>query len=372
MESSKTQLDLVLKGSGYDIEKEIKAFDESKAGVKGLVDSGIVKIPPFFVVPENVVSSEPTPAHLQIPVIDLKDAHGDPARHEKVIQEIRSALEIWGFFQVVNHGVSKDIMEGMVEGVRGFHEEKNEVKKEYYTRDVKKKVTYTSNTLIHKTKAADWKDTLYFRMAPDSPHPEELPVVCRETTIKYTAYIRGLGDTLLKLVSEALGLNPDHLIEFGCDKGLKIMCHYYPPCPEPNRTLGSKSHTDPDFLTILMQDHIGGLQVFHRNQWIDVPPIPGAFVINGGDLLQIIVSGQLISNGKFKSAEHRVLANHIGPRISVASFFAIYDRICGPIKELLSDENPAVYKEVPLMEYIAQYMWKEQDGGMTTLDRFRL
>jgi hypothetical protein len=56
----------------------------------------------------------------------------------------------------------------------------------------------------------------------------------------------------------------------------------------------------------------------------------------------------------------------------VASFFAIYDRICGPIKELLSDENPPLYKEVPLMEYITQYMWKEQDGGMTTLDRFRL
>lgn len=128
---------------------------------------------------KKVVSSQPTPAHLQIPVIDLEDIRDDPVRHEKVIKEIRSALEIWGLFQVVNHGVSKDITEGMIEGVKGFHEEKNEVKREYYTRDVKKKVTYTSNTLIHKTKAADWKDTLYFRMAPDSPRPEELPVVCR-------------------------------------------------------------------------------------------------------------------------------------------------------------------------------------------------
>jgi isopenicillin N synthase-like dioxygenase len=34
------------------------------------------------------------------------------------------ASETWGFFQVVNHGISKNVMEGMVEGVKGFHEEK--------------------------------------------------------------------------------------------------------------------------------------------------------------------------------------------------------------------------------------------------------
>ncbi|KAK8682203.1 hypothetical protein V6N13_054596 [Hibiscus sabdariffa] len=60
---------------------------------------------------------------------------------------------------------------------------------------------------------------------------------------------------------------------------------------------------------------IGGLQVLYEDQWIDVPPVPGALVVNIGDMLQ------LITNDKFKSVEHRVLANTEGPRVSVASFF---------------------------------------------------
>lgn len=59
-------------------------------------------------------------------------------------------------------------------------------------------------------------------------------------------------------------------------------------------------------------------------------------------------------------------ANHIVPRISVASFLAVYDWICAPLKELISDENP-LYKEVPLKDYIVQYRWKERDGGISTL-----
>ena len=37
--------------SDYDRAKEVKEFDETKAGVKGLVDSGVVKIPRFFIHP---------------------------------------------------------------------------------------------------------------------------------------------------------------------------------------------------------------------------------------------------------------------------------------------------------------------------------
>ncbi|XP_031377238.1 1-aminocyclopropane-1-carboxylate oxidase homolog 11-like [Punica granatum] len=100
-----------------------------------------------------------------------------------------------------------------------------------------------------------------------------------------------------------------------CAQGCTFVCHYYPPCPEPELTLGAWSHSDPWFLTLLHQDQGGGLQVLHNRQWVPVRPIPGSLIVNVGDFLQII------SNRRFISDEHRVAADSIGPRISTAYFF---------------------------------------------------
>ncbi|KAL0368419.1 UNVERIFIED_CONTAM: 1-aminocyclopropane-1-carboxylate oxidase1 [Sesamum calycinum] len=355
----------------YDRKSELQAFEDTKAGVKGLVDAGVTKLPRIFIhPPENLRDiKNPTETHFDIPLIDLDGVDEDAGTREKIVDRVREASETWGFFQIVNHGVPVSILEEILDGVRRFNEQDTEIKKQFYSRDVTKKVTFNSNFDLFSSPAANWRDTIYCVIAPNPPQPEELPTVCREIMIEYSKQVMRLGRCLFKLLSESLGLSPDHLIEMECADSLAIIGHYYPPCPEPDLTLGIMKHSDSNFMTVLLQDNLGGLQVQHQKQWVDVPPRPGALIVNIGDLFQ------LVSNDKFKSVEHRALASNSGPRISVASFFGRdsgpSSKAYAPIKELLSEDEPPKYRPTTPKEYTDFFRAKGLDGTSALL-HFRL
>lgn len=92
---------------------------------------------------------------------------------------------------------------------------------------------------------------------------------------------------LLDAISESLGLEPDFLNNALGKHGQHMAINYYPRCPNPELTYGLPSHTDPNALTVLLQEHISGLQVLNNGSWIAVHPIPNSFVVNIGDQIQV-------------------------------------------------------------------------------------
>jgi hypothetical protein len=152
----------------YDRAKEVKRFDDSKVGVKGLVDSGITTIPRLFVHPPETLSdlkpgSEArTGPDVVIPTIDLSGVDSD-ARRSVIVDEIRRASSSYGFFQIVNHGVPLGVLDRTMASIKGFHEQPTEMKERFYRRDIGTGVSYLSNVDLYSSKAASWRYAIGYR-----------------------------------------------------------------------------------------------------------------------------------------------------------------------------------------------------------------
>lgn len=165
----------------YDRISELKAFDETKAGVKGLVDTGITQIPRIFFNPPDPFdkNSNPNTPQFNLPIIDLENINKDAKKRNELVDKVREASETWGFFQVINHGIPVKVLEEMIDGVRKFFEQDTEVKKQWYSRDTAKMVRYNSNYDLFSSPVANWRDSIGFVWAPEAPNPEEVPLPCR-------------------------------------------------------------------------------------------------------------------------------------------------------------------------------------------------
>lgn len=127
-----------------------------------------------------------------------------------------------------------------------------------------------------------------------------------------------------------------------------LQLNSYPACPDPDRAMGLAAHTDSTLLTILYQNNTSGLQVNpDGNGWVTVDPVPGALVINIGDLLHIL------SNGLYPSVLHRAVVNRAHHRLSVAYLYGPPSNVeISPLSKLVDADNPPLYRPVTWSEYI--------------------
>lgn len=106
----------------------------------------------------------------------------------------------------------------------------------------------------------------------------------------YAERTRYLFLTLVEAILESLGLGieeEEDILKGFQDGSQMIVANYYPPCPEPELTLGIPPHSDYGFLTLLLQDEVEGLQIQHQAQWVTVRPVPNTFVVNLGDHMEV-------------------------------------------------------------------------------------
>ncbi|KAJ8484010.1 hypothetical protein OPV22_016495 [Ensete ventricosum] len=284
-----------------------------------------------------------------IPVVDLSK----PGSAEALV----GACEELGFFKVVNHGVPVEFAQRLeAEAIKFFALPQQDKEKS----GPPNPFGYGNKT-IGLNGDVGWVEYLLFAItsAPLSytsmPFLEE-PSACsfRSALKEYLLAVRKLASDLLRLMAEGLKIEPrDSLsrLVMGEQSDEIFRLNHYPKCPmleKLNCSLtGFGEHTDPQIISVLRSNTSTGLQISLKDgSWVAVPPDQESFFINVGDSLQVL------TNGRFRSVRHRVLANGLKSRVSMISFFGPppAERIA-PLPQLMGEGEQSKYREFTWGEY---------------------
>ncbi|CAH8354016.1 unnamed protein product [Eruca vesicaria subsp. sativa] len=317
---------------------------------------------------------------LQVPILDISRFLSDKDNHVATSQAsslVSEAAKLHGFFLVTNHGVDEGILARAYKCMDTFFDlpasEKQKAKRKWGEIS-----GYADSSAGRFYSKLPWKETLTFRFSAEEKlkngtetvkdyvsktmgdENEELGTVFQE----YSEAMSTLSLNIIEFLGMSLGIERRYLREFYQDNDSILRLNYYPPCKQPNLTLGTGPHTDPTSLTILDQDQVGGLQVFFENQWRSIAPKPRSFVINIGDTFMAL------TNGIYKSCLHRAVVNSERERMSLAFFLCPkMDKVVKPPKELLEVSGQSLYPNFTWSMFL-EFTQKHYRSDKNTLQNF--
>ncbi|TVU36402.1 hypothetical protein EJB05_18335, partial [Eragrostis curvula] len=314
--------------------------------------AGCTQIPEKYIRTEEVlggvvVSKDES---YELPVIDMARLL-DPKSSASEIEKLGAACRNWGFFRfLTNHGIDEAAIEQMKDNTVQFFR---------LPLEIKKTVGVQGNGFEgfgHHVSGAsdnklDWAECMILTTQPDDLRNMELwptnPPTFRHALETYSVEMTNLATRLLGFMATDLGVEEEELQGAFRGKGQSMGIHYYPPCPHPEKVLGIMPHTDGLGLTLLLHvDDTPGLQIRKHGSWFPMQPVPGAFVVNVGDILDVL------TNGAYRSVEHRVIPDVERGRTTVVMMFqaASVGGMVAPLPGLLKG-GEARYKSIEFDEY---------------------
>ncbi|PHT29198.1 Codeine O-demethylase [Capsicum baccatum] len=326
--------------------------------VQELAKQNLTNIPARYVRPGQ--ESPAVSAGSAVPVIDIqKLISGDSMDSE--LQKLHSACQQWGFLQVINHGVTPWLLEDFKrEVVEMFRLPMEEKKKLWQQEDSFEGFGHIF--VVSEEQKLDWSDMFGLWTLPPPIRNvdlfQKLPSKLRDTIEAYCKEIKSLATIILCQLGKALKMEDNEIRDLFSDGMQSMRMNYYPPCPEPDKTIGLSPHSDADALTILLQlNDTEGLQVRKDDAWVPIKPLPNAFIVNIGDMMEIV------SNGVYRSIEHRAIVNSDKERLSVATFYTFnLESELGPAHSLIGRDNPPLFRRVLVQKYLQDFFARKLDG----------
>lgn len=271
-----------------------------------------------------------------LPVIDISGlSSSSPEARAQVGEALRRTCLDKGFFYCAGHGIPQGLIDAAFAEVKAFFSrpeaEKLAVDKanSFCNRGYERLRGQT----LEAGAPPDLKEGYYIgpELSMDDPRvverrfnrgPNQWPADqpgFRPTMMAYFAALTDLGERLMRGMALSLGLPEDHFDSYCREPLGTLRLLHYPPQPKdaaPNEK-GAGAHTDFGGLTLLLQDSVGGLQVFDAasGDWIHADPIPGTFVVNLGDMIA------RWTNDKYRSTLHRVVNESGRERYSIPFFY---------------------------------------------------
>lgn len=327
----------------------------------------------------------------KIPVIDIAPFHSNDANaREAVATAVNEACTETGFLLVSGHGIPDALIDAMRVVSMHFFDQPVELKMRYrmppdrYRGYISLGSEALANSMDEKTPPdikesfsigpVDTPDDAYHQAASPANFfaPNMWPDVGKHFRDTWTSYYRSmeqLATNLMRIFAVGLGLD-EHYFDDKVDHHISnFSVIHYPPqleVPLPGQ-LRAGAHTDYGSLTILKPDAAeGGLQVQTKDgAWLDVPHVPGAFVVNLGDLMAEW------TNDRWVSTLHRVVnpsrsAGAASRRLAMAFFHQPnYDAVIKCIPSCMDDDHPPRYSATTSGEHVWMKITKHRDPELS-------